>query len=157
LKGDSFLARGREMPKSHSIEKTPRVEDYLEAVHHLISEKGYASTSDISARLAVTPPTVSIMVGRLAEMGLLQRERYRGMRLTDSGERLARSVIRRHEVIAEFLAMLGVNGDVAYEDTEGIEHYVQAETLHKLQRMAEYFRKNPGELKALRKFIGAED
>ena len=93
----------------------------MEAVYHLIHDKGYATTADISDRLQVKPPTVSSMIGKLASKGYLVHEPYRGMKLTSVGEKVARSVIRRHEIISEFLSMMGVDRDVAYEDTEGIE------------------------------------
>jgi len=134
-------------------EETPRAEDYLEAVYHLAEERGFATISDISSRLNVKPPTVSDMVTRLAGKGYLKHERYRGMTLTREGERLARSVIKRHSVISEFLAMLGVDDPIAYEDTEGIEHHVHPATLRRIEKAAEYLQKNPGALKALRKYI----
>jgi len=133
--------------------ETPRAEDYLEVVYDLIHEKGYATTSDISERLNVKPPTVSNMVGKLAAKGYLKHERYRGMNLTEHGENVARSVIRRHEVISELLSMIGVADDVAYEDTEGIEHHVQPTTIRRIERLAEYLRQNPESLKSIRKFI----
>jgi len=120
-----------------------RLEDYLEAIYHLSKEKGYVSTVDVSTNLGVKPSTVSGMVGRLAEDGYLVHERYRGMRLTDSGSRVARSVIRRHEIIEELLSMLGVSKKVAYEDAEGIEHHVQPVTIEKLERLVVFLRKNP--------------
>jgi len=137
-------------------EETPRSEDYLEVVYHLLREKGYANTSDISSRLNVTPPTVSGMVAKLASRGYIKHERYRGMTLTDVGERVAKSVIKRHSVIAEFLATLGLEDDIAYEDTEGIEHHVHADTIHRIEKTAEYFRKNPRALKALRGYIESD-
>jgi len=133
--------------------ETPRAEDYLEVVYDLIHEKGYATTSDISERLNVKPPTVSNMVGKLAAKGYLKHERYRGMNLTEHGENVARSVLRRHEVISELLSMIGVADDVAYEDTEGIEHHVQPTTIRRIERLAEYLRQNPESLKSIRKFI----
>jgi Mn-dependent DtxR family transcriptional regulator len=134
-------------------DETPRIEDYLEAVYRLITEKGYAVTSDISERLSVKRPTVSLMITKLTKMGYLAHERYRGIRLTSQGERVAKSVIEKHEIIAEFLEMIGVNKSTAYTDTEGIEHHVQEETLKRLRRTAEYFKKNKRALKSLRKFI----
>lgn len=134
-------------------EETPRSEDYLEAVYHLVRERGYATTSDISSRLEVKPPTVSDMVSKLTAKGYLKHERYRGMTLTKEGERLARSVIKRHSVIAKFLAMLGVDDPAAYEDTEGIEHHVHPTTLRRIERAADYLQKNPRALKALRRYI----
>ncbi len=120
-----------------------RLEDYLEAIYHLSKEKGYISTVDVSDHLGVTPSTVSGMVGKLAKDGYLVHEKYRGMKLTESGVRVARSVIRRHETIEELLSMLGVNKKAAYQDAEGIEHHVQPVTIEKLERLVAFLRKNP--------------
>jgi len=130
-----------------------RREDYLEAIYNLNEEKGYVSAADISDRLGVKPPTVSNMVVNLAKDGYLEHERYRGMRLTASGEKIARSVIKRHQVISEFIAMLGVDDQTAYVDTEGIEHHVHPSTLRRLERLADYLRENPQTLRAIQKFI----
>ena len=107
-----------------------RLEDYLEAIYHLNQEKGYISVADISERLGVKPPTVSNMVSKLAKQGYLVHEKYRGMRLTESGAKLAKSVIRRHVAIFEFLSMLGVGKEIAYEDADGIEHHLHPITVH---------------------------
>lgn len=133
--------------------ETPRSEDYLEEVYHLVQEKGFAVISDISARLDVKPPTVSDMVTKLTRKGYLRHERYRGMTLTAEGERLAKSVIKRHSVISQFLAMLGVDDPVAYQDTEGIEHHVHPATLRRIERAAEYLKENPRVLRALRDYV----
>lgn len=130
-----------------------RLEDYLEAIYNLNEEKGYVSAADISERLAVKPPTVSNMVRNLADKGYLEHERYRGMRLTPSGEKIARSVIRRHRVISDLISMLGVDEQTAYVDTEGIEHHVHPSTLRRFERLAEYLRENPQTLKAVRQFV----
>lgn len=130
-----------------------RLEDYLEAIYNLNEEKGYVSAADVSERLGVKPPTVSSMVVNLARKGYLEHERYRGMRLTSSGEKVARSVIKRHQVISGLISMLGVDDQTAYVDTEGIEHHVHPSTLRRLQRLAEYLRENPGTLKAIREFV----
>lgn len=136
-------------------EETPRSEDYLEAVYNLIRDKGYATTTDISEMLKVKPPTVTSMISKLAGKGYLEYEPYKGMRLTELGEKVALSVIKRHKVIAEFLLMLGVDEDVAYQDTEGIEHHVQASTINRIKRLAEYFKKNPQHLRSVRDYINS--
>jgi len=143
---------GESMARRLQTQETARSEDYLEAVYHLIRDKGYATTVDISDRLRVKPPTVSNMIGKLASKGYLVHEPYRGMKLTEMGEKVARSVIRRHEIISEFLSMIGVDGDVAYEDTEGIEHHLQPITIYKMQMLVEYLRKNPRQLAAIREY-----
>ncbi|MDG6942375.1 MAG: MarR family transcriptional regulator [Nitrososphaerota archaeon] len=131
-----------------------RVEDYLEAIYSLNEEKGYVSAADISERLAVKPPTVSNMIRNLADKGFLEHERYRGMRLTPSGEKVARSVIKRHEVISTLISMLGVDDTTAFVDTEGIEHHVHPSTLRKFERLAEFLRDNPKILKEIREYSG---
>jgi len=130
-----------------------RVEDYLEAIYNLNAEKGYVSAADISDKLGVKSPTVSSMVSNLAKKGYLEHEKYRGMRLTASGEKVARSVIKRHQVISELITMLGVDDQTAYVDTEGIEHHVHPSTLRRFERLADYLRENPQTLKAIREFI----
>jgi len=142
------------MPRGASKkQETPRAEDYLEAVYHLLEDKGYANTVDVSERLEVKPPTVSNMVAKLAARGYLLHQPYRGMRLTESGEKIARSVIRRHEIISEFLSMIGVEGGVAYEDTEGIEHHVQPTTIYRIERLVEFLRRNPSHLAEIKKYV----
>jgi DtxR family manganese transport transcriptional regulator len=142
------------MPRvARRVRQTPRTEDYLETVYHLIDEKGYATTVDISDKLEVTPPTVSNMIQKLAAQGLLLHEPYRGMKLTESGERVARSVIRRHEIISELFSLLGVKSDIAYEDTEGVEHHVQPTTVYRLERLVEFLKKNPAYLAEINDYI----
>ena len=130
-----------------------RLEDYLEANYNLNEEKGYVRAADISEKLSVKPPTVSNMVKNLADKGYLEHKKYRGMRLTPSGEKIARSVIKRHRVISDLISMLGVDDQTAYIDTEGIEHHVHPTTLRRFERLADYLRENPQVLKSVREFI----
>jgi Mn-dependent DtxR family transcriptional regulator len=142
------------MPRgTRKKQETPRAEDYLETVYHLIEDKGYANTVEISDKLKVKPPTVSSMIGKLASRGYLLHEPYRGMKLTESGEKIARSVISRHQIISEFLSMIGVEGDIAYEDTEGIEHHVQPTTIYRIERLVEFLRRNPAHLAEIKKYV----
>jgi len=130
-----------------------RLEDYLEAIYNLNTEKGYVSAADISDKLAVKPPTVSSMIANLAKKGFLEHKKYRGMRLTATGEKVARSVIKRHQVISELITMLGVDDQTAYVDTEGIEHHVHPTTVRRFERLADYLRENPQTLRAIREFV----
>jgi Mn-dependent DtxR family transcriptional regulator len=130
-----------------------RLEDYLEVIYHLIQDKGYANTVDIAENLRVKPPTVSSMLQRLAAKDYLVHERYRGIRLTDKGAKVAKSVIARHSIISELLSMLGVGGEVAYQDTEGIEHHLQPVTIRKIEGLVDFLRKNPKLLRAIRNHI----
>ncbi|HME19012.1 MAG TPA: transcriptional regulator MntR [Nitrososphaerales archaeon] len=139
-----------------AVENTPRSEDYLETVYHLIKDRGHATTSDISTALEVRPPTVSNMIGKLAAKGYLEYRPYHGMKLTPIGERVAKSVIRRHQVIAEFMSMIGVDDQTAFEDTEGIEHHVHSTTIRRLERLVQYLRAHPETLKTIVKYLESD-
>ena len=129
---------------------TPRVEDYLEIIYELIKEKGYATTTDISNYLHVRAPTVTRMIQKLHSDDFLVYEKYRGIKLTSKGERLARSVREKHGVLADFLKLLGIDEETAHRDAEGIEHYLHAETLDRLASFVAFVKENPDWLKPLK-------
>lgn len=126
------------------------MEDYLEVIYELIQEKGYARIVDISGHLHVSPPTATKMIQRLDESGLVVYERYRGIVLTGEGERLAKEVRARHDIIVQFLKLLGVDEATAHQDTEGIEHHLARETLSKMAAMVDYAQHNPTWMQAFR-------
>ena len=100
------------------------VQDYAKAVYALEARAGAAvSTNDLAARLGVTPGSVSAMLRKLAELGLVEHEPYRGVRLTDHGRRLALEVVRHHRLIELFLAEeLGMSWDRVHAEAEVLEH-----------------------------------
>jgi hypothetical protein len=75
-------------------ELTAPVEDYLKAIYELEVAGGPAGTNELAKRLAIAPASVSGMVRRLAEQGLISHERYRGVRLTEEGRLAALRTIR---------------------------------------------------------------
>jgi DtxR family Mn-dependent transcriptional regulator len=102
---------------------TAPVEDYLKAIYEIGGPDGPASTNDIAAALTLAPASVSGMVRRLAEQGLIAHERYRGVRLTELGRRAALRTIRRHRVIETYLARaLGYSWDRVHDEAERLEH-----------------------------------
>ena len=119
-----------------------RVEDYLEVVYELIQKKGYARAADIAQSLGVKSPSVTLMLKRLHAKGFIVYERYRGLTLTRSGERLARSVQQRHLAILKFLRILGIEEKVAKADAEGIEHHVHQSTIDRITRFVDFASKH---------------
>jgi Mn-dependent DtxR family transcriptional regulator len=87
------------------------------------------------------------MVQKLNESGHLNYEKYRGIRLTEKGILVAKSIRERHGLLAEFLKIIGVDEDTANKDAEGIEHYLQPKTLGKLENFIKDI-KQKGEIKA---------
>ena len=120
-----------------------RVEDYLEAIYDLIQTKGYARAVDIAERLGVKTPSVTGMIQKLDGMGLVVYERYRGLTLTDKGEKMAKFTQRKHVLISKFLRLLGIEEKTANEDAEGIEHHVHKETLNRIERFVEFANDHP--------------
>jgi len=120
------------------------VENYLETIYLISKRKGYARVSDISTALKVKAPTVTEMVQKLADRGLVMYERYkRDIRLTSKGEEKAKRVIERHRILKEFLQVLGVSEKVAEEDACRIEHHIHPETLERLSKFIEFVQKAP--------------
>jgi len=120
-----------------------RVEDYLEAIYDLIQTKGYARAVDIAERLDVKTPSVTNMIQKLDAMGLLNYERYRGLRLTDKGEKMAQFTQQKHVLIVKFLQTLGIEEKTARLDAEGIEHHVHKETLKRIERFVQFVNDHP--------------
>jgi len=115
-------------------ELTAPVEDYLKAVYELERRGGgTAATNALAERLRVAPASVSGMVRRLAEQGLLAYERYRGVRLTDAGRRAALRTLRRHRIIESYLAtVLGYPWDRVHAEAERLEHAASDELIDRM-------------------------
>jgi Mn-dependent DtxR family transcriptional regulator len=135
-------------PRPNPLSDLTRVEDYLEAVYELIQRKGYARSSDIAEQLGVKSASVTSMLQKLHGMGLIVYERYRGLTLTSSGERLARSLQQKHLTILKFLCILGIEEKIAKSDAEGIEHHVHKNTIDRIGRFVDYATQHPSWYKA---------
>ena len=122
-------------------DRTDRMEDYLEVIYELVKEKGYATTVDISSYLNVSSPSVTKMVQKLDETGYLKYEKYRGIKLTNEGIRIARNIRNRHGLLAEFFMMIGIDEETANNDAEGIEHHLHSETMRKLEEFINELKK----------------
>lgn len=127
-------------PSSNTSRESSAVEDYLEKILELIDSKGYARVVDLAEALGIAQPSVSNMMRRLDGKGLLHYEKYRGVTLTESGEKLAKRITRRHEMLAEFLDLMGIDGDTAYRDLEGMEHHISSQTLRGIEQLIEELR-----------------
>jgi DtxR family transcriptional regulator, Mn-dependent transcriptional regulator len=110
-------------------ERSEAVEDYAKAVYMLSRrDPGPVGTGALAARLGVSPGTVTAMLKRMAELDLVEHEPYRGVTLTDAGERLALEVIRHHRLIEAYLAeALDVPWDQVHDEAEVLEHYISEE------------------------------
>ena len=123
----------RELP-----EITPPIEDYLKVVYTLVRERGEerASTSAISERMEVSAASVTNMMQKLADMRLVEYVPYRGVSLTDAGEKIALEVIRHHRLIELYLAeALGYPWDEVHDEAERLEHVISEEFEDRIDAM----------------------
>jgi DtxR family Mn-dependent transcriptional regulator len=112
---------------------TRSVEDYLKAIYRLSGQGGFATTSDIAALLDLSAPSVSGMVKRLSEMGLIEHVPYRGVQLTAQGRRAALKMIRRHRVLELYLTRyLQYNWDDVHGEAERLEHAVSDDLIERM-------------------------
>ena len=108
---------------------TEAVEDYAKALHALAQRgEGPVSTSALAERLGVSAGSVTAMLKRMDEMGLVRHEPYRGALLTARGDRVALEVIRHHRLLESYLAdVLGMPWDRVHDEAEVLEHYISEE------------------------------
>jgi DtxR family Mn-dependent transcriptional regulator len=121
------------LEERRSTPATEAEEDYAKAIYALQRhEGGPVSTSALADRLGVAPSSVTAMLKRLDEMGLVRHEPYHGVTLTAAGERVALEVIRHHRLIEAFLAdALEMPWDRIHDEAEVLEHYI-SEDLERL-------------------------
>jgi len=129
--------------KPAPLSRSTAVEDYLEQILDLINTKGYARVADIAQGLRISQASVTNMVQRLDAEGLLKYEKYRGLVLTTAGETLARNIMRRHQLLSDFLRMLGINDEVIYHDVEGMEHHISPQTLRAIEALRSQLQQHP--------------
>jgi DtxR family Mn-dependent transcriptional regulator len=113
--------------------RTPAIEDYSKAIFSLEARRDEpVSTNALAERLNITPGSVSAMLKRLDELGLITHVPYRGVRLTSDGRRIALEVIRHHRLLESYLAeALGMSWDRVHAEAEVLEH-VLSEDLEEL-------------------------
>ena len=127
------------------------VEDYLERILELINTKGYARVVDIAQSLKISQASVTNMIQRLDGEGLLKYEKYRGLALTTAGEALALNITRRHQLLTDFLKLLGLDEEVIYHDVEGMEHHISPPTLRAIEALTQQLQRQPALLAKVRK------
>ncbi len=136
------------------IKATPRsssaAEDYLERIQELIDAKGYARVVDIAGSLGISQASVTNMVKRLDAEGFLHHEKYRGLVLTQEGERVARAISHRHKILHDFLTLMGVSPEEVECDVEGMEHHLSAPSLRGIEALCKELAENQVFLKKIK-------
>ena len=107
---------------------TDAIQDYLKEIYKLQEGGGRVSVTALSREQHVAPGSASEMVKKLAALQLVDHEPYRGVRLTDAGERVALEVIRHHRLLELYLAeTLGLDVDDVHAEADRLEHVISEE------------------------------
>jgi DtxR family Mn-dependent transcriptional regulator len=121
------------MAPSTSPTLTRSVEDYLKAIYHLSLGGTPAGTTEIAHLLELAPASVTGMVKRLSEQGLLEHVPYKGVELTAVGRRAALRMVRRHRILESYLvAFLDYTWDAVHEEAERLEHAVSDRLIERM-------------------------
>lgn len=99
--------------------------------------------SDIAEALSVHPSSVTKMVQKLDKDEYLVYERYRGLVLTAKGKKIGKRLVERHDLLEEFLRIIGVKEEHIYEDVEGIEHHLSWNSIDRIADLVDYFNEDP--------------
>jgi len=120
------------------MSRSQSVEDYLKAIYKLeLSTDGKGvPTSKLANEMDVANASVTNMVKRLAELGMVTHQAYQGSRLTDSGRKIALEMIRHHRLIELYLAeMLGYTWDQVHDEAENLEHHISEQFEDKISEL----------------------
>lgn len=121
---------------------TPGMEDYIETIYIQLESRGTARVSDIAEALDVLPSSVTKMAQRLDKEGFIHYERYKGLELTDKGWKFGKKLLRRHELLEQFLRIIGVDEEKVYDDVEGIEHHLSWNAIDRITELVEALEKD---------------
>ena len=111
------------------------VQDYLKTIYKL-EVSGPVSTTEIAKELKVSGASVTGMLKRLAGMGMVDYNSYKGVKLTDSGKKIALEIIRHHRLLELYLKeMLGFSLDKVHEEACRLEHYVSKDFVDKITEL----------------------
>jgi len=118
------------------MSETTAVQDYLKALYQLGGGSAPVPTSDLAARLGVRPASVSGMVRRLDELGLVSYAKYKGARLTRRGVRAAVEMIRHHRLLELYLArVVGMPWDKVHAEADALEHHISEDLESRLDEL----------------------
>jgi DtxR family Mn-dependent transcriptional regulator len=104
------------------------IQDYLKEIYKLLAAGERATTTAIARQLGVAPSSATSMLKKLAALGLAQHAPYRGVTLTEAGNRIALEVIRHHRLLEQYLAeTLGLGIDAVHAEADRLEHALSEE------------------------------
>lgn len=121
---------------------TPSLEDYLEELYRFSLSSDSVRVTDISHKLAVSLPSVSKALHKLKKGEFITYQRYGEIILTEKGKQLGDFLVKRNQVLQEFLILIQTNCDIVAE-AEAMEHYLSDTTIRSIQAIVTFLKHNP--------------
>ncbi|MFC3882498.1 iron dependent repressor, metal binding and dimerization domain protein [Bacillus songklensis] len=112
--------------------RTSSEEKYLEEIYKAVNQRGYARVSDVAQSLDVSVSSVSKMVRKLAGYQLVEHERYQYIKMTEKGILVGKQLVLKHQILATFFQMIGLEKEEVEEEVNKIEHYISWSTIGKI-------------------------
>ena len=145
IPGTEFrTVRGYQLANQRADHLTPALEDYLEMVYRLCIENRYTRVGKLSEVLHVKPSSASKMVFRLVDLEYLEYDRYDSILLTEKGRALGAYLLRRHDIVEQFLRFIG--NPAPLEEAELVEHSLAPETVSQISVLLGFFTHDEGAL-----------
>lgn len=120
------------------------LEDYIEAIYHIIEEKLVARSKEIAAKLNVSRASVTEALRALSKKGLINYEPYEAITMTEKGRKVAEDVIFRHESLKRFfIEVLALDKKIAEEGACRIEHAAPPEIISRMISFIEFMQHCP--------------
>ena len=113
-------------------------QDYIQAIYRLSKERGYTSNKNISEYFSISKPSVSEMVKKLIEDGLVIQEKNK-IFLSDLGDKEAKGILSKHRIWECFLVdVLGLRGEIVHDQSDLLEHVTSDEMFAALNKFLAY-------------------
>lgn len=120
------------------------LEDYIEVIYHIITEKQVARSKDIATRLDVSRASVTEALRTLSKKGLINYAPYEPITLTNSGRTTAEDVIFRHDALKRFfIEVLAIDGKTAEEGACKVEHAAPPEVISRMISFIDFLQACP--------------
>ncbi|MCL4450261.1 MAG: metal-dependent transcriptional regulator [Candidatus Thermoplasmatota archaeon] len=123
-------------------------EKYLESIDHFIREHGYARPLEIAEFLRVTPASVSQMLTKLSNDGLINYQKYRGMTISEKGMKVLENLNKKESSIYDLLKMVGCDEATAKEKACFFEHFIDDDLAEKFRNFTAKLKESKIELPA---------
>ncbi|MXW32817.1 MAG: metal-dependent transcriptional regulator [Rhodothermaceae bacterium] len=118
---------------------SPAIQDYLKVIFLIQEESVVVTTTDIARAMDVSAASVTGMIKRLDRMKLVVHESYKGVTLTEAGEKIALEIIRHHRLLETYLReILGYSWEKMHDEAEHLEHHISEDFEERIDALLGY-------------------